>query len=328
MKKLLQVFCIFQICFFNCNTKTIANLIGYFEGGCPPGWTEYVPLKGRFPLGRDPTQNLNQGNQGGSTSHTLSIDEMPAHNHANGNFTKMAAAATAKAFPSSFNSQDYISVPDTSNFGTIKSEGGGKPHSIMPPYNVMVPCKKIDNEIVDYMKKADIESNYLTKVNESNYINKATIDSQFAKKAEYTSTSELKNTYVTKVEGASIYANKINLDALTAKLVELENKISVYEARLVASEASNNQISSNINALNQTLIQVNQSTSNISQSVVNLQAFTTNSQTELKSKFDEKESSIIFGLAAFFVMAAILGFLLIFFCCFCVSKKLHISKKM
>ncbi|WP_348814054.1 hypothetical protein [Flavobacterium maritimum] len=49
----------------------------------PDGWEEYIPLKGRMPVGHDATNPLFDvlGDYGGAATHTLTIAEMPEHSH-------------------------------------------------------------------------------------------------------------------------------------------------------------------------------------------------------------------------------------------------------
>lgn len=50
----------------------------------PAGWKECIDFRGKTIVGRDPNDNdfANLGNTVGTKTHTLTIDEMPSHNHA------------------------------------------------------------------------------------------------------------------------------------------------------------------------------------------------------------------------------------------------------
>jgi len=80
-------------------TSTQANyvgLIGYFEGNCPEGWRLYENLIGRVIVGagnysgiaydgRNETASFVNGNTGGERQTMMTVEEMPPHNHDNGN---------------------------------------------------------------------------------------------------------------------------------------------------------------------------------------------------------------------------------------------------
>lgn len=91
---------------------------------------KWEPIKGRFLFAEDPKHAA--GSSGGEEFHTLSIDEMPGHNHT---FPKNVCA--------------YGNIPDIQiqggggskklyeNAGNVTNTnniGGGKPHNNMPPY--------------------------------------------------------------------------------------------------------------------------------------------------------------------------------------------------
>ena len=91
--------------------------------------TFYVPdLKGRFVLGYN-SGIYNIGVTGGEVTHTLTVDEMPAHTHSlamqEGNQTGII---------------DKISVNDFVNcnwYSHVEYTGGNQPHNNMPPYIVL-----------------------------------------------------------------------------------------------------------------------------------------------------------------------------------------------
>ncbi|MDY3547368.1 hypothetical protein PG291_01970 [Riemerella anatipestifer] len=103
----------------------------------PEGWREYVPLRGKFPIGQDPdyrfdlevlNSHLNEiGYQGGERYHTLTIDELPSHTH-----DLPASPHRGEAGSGWFQTNG--------NGGTwyqSRPVGGGKPHNNMPPYRVI-----------------------------------------------------------------------------------------------------------------------------------------------------------------------------------------------
>jgi hypothetical protein len=112
--------------------------IGYFEGPCPDGWSDYLQLHGKFILSAGSGYNVNA--TGGEAEHTLTVDEMPSHQH------KQGSVGILNAFGGGIpgNSRDFDSGPYTAYFEALTSStGGSKPHNNMPPYFVLRACKKI-----------------------------------------------------------------------------------------------------------------------------------------------------------------------------------------
>jgi len=102
----------------------------------PEGWEEYVPLRGRMPIGFDSTQSeFNNWNarDGGSKSKKLSIDELPTVSPINGFGIQKGGK---------FGGLNGLTLGDT---GTgdyppgqfIKPFGGDMPFSILNPYRVV-----------------------------------------------------------------------------------------------------------------------------------------------------------------------------------------------
>ena len=82
-------------------------------------------IGGRFLLGADTTHTA--GSTGGEAAHTLTVDEMPKHNHEVDNFN---ASGNATPFMT-------VQAQDKKGFGgNVKTmyAGGGKAHNNMPPY--------------------------------------------------------------------------------------------------------------------------------------------------------------------------------------------------
>ena len=109
-------------------------------GSIPSGWilcdgTSNTPdLRGKFILGAGQgvgLTNRNLTDTGGEETHTLTIPEMPSHNHKYLNLINNGGG-----IPASFNTFSL----DT---GTTGDTGGDGPHNNMPPYYVLVYIMKL-----------------------------------------------------------------------------------------------------------------------------------------------------------------------------------------
>ena len=92
-------------------------------------------LGGRFLLGADSTYAA--GSTGGEAAHTLTVDEMPKHNHEIDNLN------------ASGNSTPFMTVQaqDKKGYGgnvQTMFAGGGKPHNNMPPYLAVCMWKRVN----------------------------------------------------------------------------------------------------------------------------------------------------------------------------------------
>lgn len=120
-------------------------------------------LRSRFVVGydsriSDPGGNLwdvnynTPGNAGGEKAHTLSIAEMPAHNHTGGT-GNVNSGGHGLVRKSQTGENVTVSGPDTSGSGTepdlvvspvhVPTEGGGSAHENRPPYRVVVFIQRI-----------------------------------------------------------------------------------------------------------------------------------------------------------------------------------------
>lgn len=97
------------------------------------GFGTWERLKGKVCLGLDENDNdlKTIGNTGGEKTHTLTVEEMPSHNH----LTRAAAVGTASGFGDGFVGLTN-SYSQDQNFSTANS-GGGKAHNNMQPYQVV-----------------------------------------------------------------------------------------------------------------------------------------------------------------------------------------------
>lgn len=120
--------------------RDLYNAIGTTYGGY--GQSFQVPdLRGRFPVGKDTGTFANLGGKGGEEKHTLTVAEMPAHQHAgndrawhdkqkrNGQQWFVGLSHDRGSWMSNA-ANDGLTNQDTET-GTT---GGGQPHNNLPPY--------------------------------------------------------------------------------------------------------------------------------------------------------------------------------------------------
>lgn len=91
-------------------------------------------IGGRFLLGADDTYTA--GSTGGEAEHTLTIDEMPKHNH---EIDNLNASGNATPYMT-------VSAQDKKGYGgnvQTMFAGGGKPHNNMPPYLTVFMWKRV-----------------------------------------------------------------------------------------------------------------------------------------------------------------------------------------
>ena len=104
-------------------------------------------LKDRFLLAAGDTYAA--GSTGGEAQHTLTVDEMPTHDHKIRLFTGVEGVATTvsdtqqgKPLSSKWNEDNALSS-DTNKEHNIDIAGGGSPHNNMPPYLAVYAWKRI-----------------------------------------------------------------------------------------------------------------------------------------------------------------------------------------
>lgn len=74
------------------------------------------------------------GSTGGEATHTLTIDEMPSHNHNAYLYGGNLASAPGRLLFDTGAGQEF--------YNSIKSAGGNKPHNNMPPYLAVYVWKR------------------------------------------------------------------------------------------------------------------------------------------------------------------------------------------
>ena len=102
------------------------------------GFGEWVAIRNRFLLGTDPdiSGTYTLGATGGEETHTLTIAEMPSHNHS----LKMGYGDNTYDTISGSNAE---SEHWQSSTNIIANTGGGQAHNNMPPYLVVVMWERI-----------------------------------------------------------------------------------------------------------------------------------------------------------------------------------------
>ena len=128
-------FCNGQLLPINQN-QALFSILGTTYGG--DGRTNFAlpNLQGRSPV--HVGNGIVLGQSGGQTAHTLSVSELPAHNHV------PVGSTSAPAFPSAggnlwaANPNLYNSTSNTAmNPACITATGGSQPHQNMSPYLVL-----------------------------------------------------------------------------------------------------------------------------------------------------------------------------------------------
>lgn len=121
------------------------SLLGTMYGGDGRVNFALPDLRGRVPLHFG--AGFTQGQRGGEAAHTLTILEMPAHNHQmNGTFpdTTNAASSGSNGFWGQVadNSTLYSTNPadNVMSGGALSTTGGSQPHENRQPYTVINFC--------------------------------------------------------------------------------------------------------------------------------------------------------------------------------------------
>jgi microcystin-dependent protein len=109
---------------------------------CPRGWTAYALAQGRTIIGVGEGAGLTRRTleeTGGAETHTLTVSEIPAHNHVANPYIyalRVTGSYTAKSI------DNTPGEPNLASKGEIRSAGGGQPHNIMQPFVALLYCEK------------------------------------------------------------------------------------------------------------------------------------------------------------------------------------------
>lgn len=120
--------------------RDLYNAIGTTYGGY--GQSFQVPdLRGRFPVGKDTGTFATLGGKGGEEKHTLTIQEMPSHQHPMNETVYLdtrVRGGTQLFLNDNSSGGRWLSTKkhDNLDFSDIASgaTGGGQPHNNLPPY--------------------------------------------------------------------------------------------------------------------------------------------------------------------------------------------------
>ena len=121
------------------------SMIAYFSIPCPEGWQPFLAASGRFILSADDT-SYPPGSTGGEPTHTLTIPEIPNHNHQNAQnpLYKYLTRDSSTGGQASADSVFDVTAnePSAQSCGAMSDVGGNQAHENMPQYIALNACQK------------------------------------------------------------------------------------------------------------------------------------------------------------------------------------------
>lgn len=108
---------------------------------CPTGWTELVSARGKTIVGLNPGDASfdTRGETGGEKTHTLTINEMPAHSHT----TTVTKGAYHTGSPNFVGKVGHGNLnANIADSFVSTSAGGSQPHNNLQPYISFIYCQK------------------------------------------------------------------------------------------------------------------------------------------------------------------------------------------
>lgn len=117
--------------------QSLYSLLGTTYGG--DGRTSFAlpDLRGRIPF--HPGDNMNLGTKGGEQTHSLTVQELPAHTHTMQCIDSLGASATPENnLPAESALGDLQYATDSQpSYGGATTSSGGQAHENMPPFQVL-----------------------------------------------------------------------------------------------------------------------------------------------------------------------------------------------
>jgi microcystin-dependent protein len=118
--------------------QALFSLLGNMYGGDGRVNFGLPDLRGRVPIHL--SSSYNQGQKLGEEFHSLTVSEMPAHNHliqASSQEGNQAAPVILAGSENTYRSADALTVIHPA---TLQKTGGGQPHENRPPFTVLNWC--------------------------------------------------------------------------------------------------------------------------------------------------------------------------------------------